>query len=169
MIAFLHDPVFPHTVENCGHAEFHCSLSGSSGQSLARRTNRVFVTAHAAAGKAMGISGPRLTSNSHRVRMPSCPLRPCRTIDFICCDAVHTAVAWTFAVVAVRIGVDCSRWPFFHFFYCGLFAARTAPSDTIIYILRGRSTNPRKGLAEVPEDRAIRPLGRGPAMRRIFD
>jgi len=95
-----------------------------------------------------------------------CPLRPCRTIDFICCDAVHTAIAWTFAV---HIGVDCSRWPFFHFSCCGLFAARTAPSDTIIYFLRGRSTNPRKGLAEVVEDRATGSLGRGPAMRRIFD
>jgi len=56
-------------------------------------------------------------------------LRQCPTTDFICYDAVRPATAWMFAG---RTGGDCLNWSYFHCFYCGLFAARTAPNDTII-------------------------------------
>ncbi len=60
----------------------------------------------------------------------------------------------------VRTVVDCLNCSFFRFSYCGPFAARSVPSGTIIYFLRGRSTNREKGFAEVLEERAIRFLGR---------
>jgi len=54
---------------------------------------------------------------------------------------------------AVRTGVDFLKCLFFHFFCCGLFAARTAPSGTIIYFLPVLSTNRVKGLAGILEER----------------
>src|SRR5579864_58156 len=56
-------------------------------------------------------------------------LLPCPTTDFICYDAVRPAIVLMFAA---RTGADCLNWSYFHWFCCGLFAARTAPSDTII-------------------------------------
>jgi hypothetical protein len=78
--------------------------------------------------------------------------RQCLTNDFICCDAVRPARVLTFGA---RIGADYLNCSFCRLYCCGLFAARIAPSDTIICFLPGLSTNPKKSPAEVLQGRAV--------------
>jgi hypothetical protein len=78
--------------------------------------------------------------------------RQCLINDFICCDAVPLVRVLT---SGGRIGAGYLNWSFFRSYCCGLFAARIAPSDTIIFFLPGLSTNPKKGHAEVLQERAV--------------
>jgi hypothetical protein len=78
--------------------------------------------------------------------------RLCLTNDFICCDAVRPVRVLTFGV---RTGADYLNCSFCQCYCCGLFAARIAPSDTIICFLPGLSTNPKKPPAEVLQERAV--------------
>ena len=71
-------------------------------------------------------------------------------VDSICCEAVPIARVWMFAV---RISVASSKWLFFRFFCCGLFAVKIAPNDTTIYFSRGRSMNQMARLSPVIERR----------------
>jgi hypothetical protein len=54
-----------------------------------------------------------------------------------------------------RTGADYLNCSFFRLYCCDLFAARIAPSDTIICFLPGLSTNPKKEPAEVLQARAV--------------
>jgi hypothetical protein len=57
MIAFLHDTVFSHTVEICGHAEFHLKLGCVRHKVRAGGPSAYLQMSRPAAGEVEGISG----------------------------------------------------------------------------------------------------------------
>jgi len=78
--------------------------------------------------------------------------RLCLINDFICYDAVRLVRVLT---SGDHTGADYLSCSFCLLCCCGLFAARIAPSDTIICFLPGLSTNRKRQIAEVLRERAV--------------
>ena len=78
--------------------------------------------------------------------------RLCLINDFICYDVARLVRVLTFGA---HTGVDYLNCSFYRLCCCGLFAARIAPSDTIICFLPGLSTNRKRQIAEVLRERVV--------------
>jgi hypothetical protein len=151
-IVFVHDPVFPQVVKTDFLLKIIVSAEAfaTKGNSMMAAPIRKYMRASPELDFSIDLAIFDLSMMAgYDFRAAQ---RLCLTNDFICCDAVRPVKVLTFGA---RTGADYLNCSSCRLYCCGLFAARIAPSDTIICFLPGLSTNRKKPPAEVLQEHAV--------------